>query len=348
VIGRNGSGKTTLLRILSRITEPTRGRVEGYGRVGSRLEVGTGFHPELTGRENVYLNGAILGMGRAEIDRKFDEIVAFSGIEPFIGTPVKRYSSGMYVRLAFAVAAHLDPDILLIDEVLWVGDLEFQRKCLGRTDHIAQEGRTVLFVSHNMGLVQTLCDRAIPLREGRLVTDGRVEKTVSTDLGTLEQEAQEDLTIRTDRQGASKVRVTSTDIGTEISAPNGVLETGGPAVLSFRLTDVVKRLRCTFRIFDRLGRQVMGFGSWATGPADSVDSHAVASFSCRIDSLPLLPGRYRIDFRLAADGELEDQMEGATFFRVEGESLGGRSLEPFVDGASSVIVEHNWTVPEGV
>jgi lipopolysaccharide transport system ATP-binding protein len=171
-IGRNGAGKSTLLKILSRITNATRGRVVLSGRVSSLLEVGTGFHPELTGRENIYLNGAILGMTRREIARKFDEIVAFSGVEKFLDTPAKRYSSGMYVRLAFAVAAHLEPDILIVDEVLAVGDHEFQKKCLGKMKAITKEGRTVLFVSHNMQALRTLCDRAIVLRDGCQVFDG--------------------------------------------------------------------------------------------------------------------------------------------------------------------------------
>src|SRR5467141_4233045 len=162
IIGRNGTGKSTLLKILSRITEPTSGGADIYGRVGALLEVGTGFHPELTGRENIFMNGAILGMKRVEIQRKFAEIVAFAGIDKFLDTPVKRYSSGMYVRLAFAVAAHLDPEILLVDEVLAVGDTEFQQKCLGKMDEVSRrEGRTVLFVSHNMGIVTSLCPNAI-------------------------------------------------------------------------------------------------------------------------------------------------------------------------------------------
>lgn len=172
IIGRNGAGKSTLLKILSRITEPTEGRAEISGRVGSLLEVGTGFHPELTGRENILLNGAILGMKRAEILRKFDEIVAFSEVERFIDTPVKHYSSGMYVRLAFAVAAHMEPEILIVDEVLAVGDATFQRKCLGKMRDVAGEGRTVLFVSHNMGAVQNLCDRCVWLQEGRVASTG--------------------------------------------------------------------------------------------------------------------------------------------------------------------------------
>jgi lipopolysaccharide transport system ATP-binding protein len=171
IIGRNGAGKSTLLKILSRITEPSRGRVTIAGRVASLLEIGTGFHPELSGRENIFLNGAILGMKRAEIVRKFDEIVAFAEIEKFLDTPVKRYSSGMYVRLAFAVAAHLEPEIMIVDEVLAVGDVKFQKKCLGKMEEIGAEGRTVLFVSHNMHAIRQLCDRAILLAAGKVVAD---------------------------------------------------------------------------------------------------------------------------------------------------------------------------------
>lgn len=178
VIGRNGAGKSTLLKILSRITEPTKGRVTLRGRVASLLEVGTGFHPELTGRENIFLNGAILGMGRTEITRKFDEIVAFAETETFLDTPVKRYSSGMYMRLAFAVAAHLEPDVLVVDEVLAVGDAEFQKKCLGKMHDVSRGGRTVLFVSHNLAAVQALCNRAIWLDEGAVAWDGSVEEGI--------------------------------------------------------------------------------------------------------------------------------------------------------------------------
>jgi lipopolysaccharide transport system ATP-binding protein len=179
IVGRNGAGKSTLLKILARIMDPTEGRVEIRGRVGSLLEVGTGFHPELTGRENIYLNGSVLGMTRLEIHRKFDEIVAFSGVEKFLDTPVKRYSTGMYMRLAFAVAAYLEPEILIVDEVLAVGDVEFQKKCLGRIGQASTEGRTVLFVSHNMAAAQSLCSRGLFIRDGRVTADGPMEKVAA-------------------------------------------------------------------------------------------------------------------------------------------------------------------------
>ncbi len=191
IVGRNGAGKSTLLKVLSRVTEPTQGTVLVRGRVGSLLEVGTGFHPELTGRENIYLNGAILGMKRAEIDRKFDEIVAFSEVEQFIDTPVKRYSSGMYLRLAFAVAAHLEPEILVVDEVLAVGDAEFQKKCLGKMGDVAQQGRTVLFVSHNMSAILRLTQEAIVLKKGQLIKRAPTQEAVDFYLSSGQAETGE-------------------------------------------------------------------------------------------------------------------------------------------------------------
>ena len=183
IIGRNGAGKSTLLKILSRITEPTSGQIKIRGRVSSLLEVGTGFHPELSGRENIFLNGAILGMSRAEINKKFDEIVAFAEVEKFLDTPVKRYSSGMYVRLAFAVAAHLEPEILILDEVLAVGDAQFQKKCMGKMEDVGKEGRTILFVSHNMAAIKTLCSKAVVLSKGLMIFQGGVEGAVDQYLG---------------------------------------------------------------------------------------------------------------------------------------------------------------------
>src|SRR5437667_1773032 len=206
VIGRNGAGKSTLLKILSRITEPTTGAVKIKGRVASLLEVGTGFHPELTGRENILLNGAILGMRRAEIKAKFDEIVAFAEVDRFLDTPVKRYSSGMYVRLAFAVAAHLEPEILIVDEVLAVGDGEFQKKCLGKMGHVAGQGRTVLFVSHNMGAVQTLCRRAFLLAQGELQQEGPARDVVAEYLRVSDAISSLPLAKRIDRSGAGRFR----------------------------------------------------------------------------------------------------------------------------------------------
>ena len=207
IIGRNGAGKSTLLKILSQITEPTHGRVELIGRVGSLLEVGTGFHPELTGRENVYLNGAILGMSRRDIARRFDEIVAFAEIEKFLDTPVKRYSSGMYMRLAFAVAAHLEPEILIIDEVLAVGDAAFQKKCLGKMSDVAHHGRTVLFVSHNMAAIQNLCSRCLLLDQGAIVADTDPTTATAKYLENIYVAGGTPIHERLDRRGSGQARL---------------------------------------------------------------------------------------------------------------------------------------------
>jgi lipopolysaccharide transport system ATP-binding protein len=217
IIGRNGAGKSTLLKVLSRITRPTEGQVEIHGRVGSLLEVGTGFHPELTGRENIFLNGSILGMRRAEIVRKFDEIVAFAEVEEFIDTPVKRYSSGMYVRLAFAVAAHLEPEILVIDEVLAVGDAAFQKKCLGKISDVAHEGRTVLFVSHNMQAVQSLCPSALLIEGGRLVMADNAKAVVSRYLASISEMGNEMVWPEQSAPGNDEIRLTSLRVYTENS-----------------------------------------------------------------------------------------------------------------------------------
>ena len=225
IIGRNGAGKSTLLKILSRITRPTEGVIELRGRVGSLLEVGTGFHPELTGRENIYLNGSILGMRRAEIARKFDEIVAFAEIAEFLDTPVKRYSSGMYVRLAFAVAAHLEPEILVVDEVLAVGDAAFQKKCLGKMGDVAKAGRTVLFVSHNMQAVQSLCQRGLLLEGGRLATEGDVKAVVARYLASTSELDSAVVWPEQTAPGNDEIRLTALRVYTEHAAA-GVYSSG--------------------------------------------------------------------------------------------------------------------------
>ncbi|MFK8105193.1 MAG: polysaccharide ABC transporter ATP-binding protein, partial [Saprospiraceae bacterium] len=206
IIGRNGAGKSTFLKVISKITPPTKGRITARGRVASLLEVGTGFHPELTGRENIFLNGAILGLRRLEIKQKFDEIVDFSGVEQFIDTPLKHYSSGMQLRLAFAVAAHLEPEILLIDEVLAVGDAQFQKKCLGKMSEVSQSGRTILFVSHDMAAVLKLCQRSILLDRGKIIADGATEAIVQQYLQQRDENAQIDIVQRKDRKGKGELQ----------------------------------------------------------------------------------------------------------------------------------------------
>jgi lipopolysaccharide transport system ATP-binding protein len=340
IIGRNGAGKSTLLKILSGISDPTQGYADLYGRIGSLLEVGTGFHPELTGRENIFLYGAILGMRRAEIDRKLDEIVAFAEIDKFLDTPVKHYSSGMYVRLAFSVAAHLEPEILLVDEVLAVGDMAFQRKCLGKMDDVAQEGRTVVFVSHNMGLLQQLCERGIFLQQGTVHTDGAITEAVDAYLQTLEQAKMLDLSQRTDRKGLGKVRLIGADVTNGSSA---ILRTGHPARFVFQVNAHIPGMACNFNIYDTIGQPVTSFQSRVRGPEDSSDPGNGLKFVCELDELLLLPGRYRVDVAIIGDNRLQDFIEAATVFEVGEGQVRGRPVQP--DGKFSVSMSHRWTLP---
>jgi len=343
VIGRNGAGKSTLLKILSGISDPTEGYADIYGRVGSLLEVGTGFHPELTGRENIFLNGAILGMKRAEILRKLDEIVSFAEIDNFLDTPVKHYSSGMYVRLAFSVAAHLEPEILLVDEVLAVGDMAFQRKCLGKMDDVAQEGRTVVFVSHNMGLLQQLCERGIFLQQGAVHTDGTITEAVDAYLQTLEQARAEDLSGRTDRKGRGHVRLVGVEVFNGSSEPSSILKTGHPARFVFSVNNFVPGLACNFFIYDTIGQPITSFQSKVRGPEDSYVPQGDLKFVCELEELLLLPGRYRIDVAITGDNWLQDFIEAATVFEVGEGQVRGRPAQH--DGKFSVVLEHRWIIP---
>ncbi|MEY2432671.1 MAG: lipopolysaccharide transport system ATP-binding protein [Acidimicrobiaceae bacterium] len=340
-IGRNGAGKSTLLKIISRITAPTAGHVEIFGRVGALLEVGTGFHPELTGRENIFLNGAILGMTRAETRRKLDAIIDFSGVEPFLETPVKRFSSGMQVRLAFSVAAHLDPEILIVDEVLAVGDIEFQRKCLGKMGDFARDGRTVLFVSHNMGIVQSLCRRSVFLEKGRVVADGPVRDVVGHYLHTLEEAVKVDLSERTDRDPRSNWYVKLQRV-LVVGEDGESLATGRPARFEVELDGVTPRMSCRIVLRDALGIAVATFDSGVVSPKDRLDPGQGSRFVCEIDELPLSPGRYRVDLLVRDDLRVQDGIEAAAFFHVESGMFGDRSIR-VEDTLGPVAIEHRWT-----
>jgi lipopolysaccharide transport system ATP-binding protein len=345
IIGRNGAGKSTLLKIFSRITEPTARRAILNGRVASLLEVGTGFHPELTGRENIYLNAAILGLRRAETRRRFDEIVAFAEVAQFLDTPVKHYSSGMYVRLAFAVAAHLEPEILIVDEVLAVGDIAFQRKCLGKMQSFAQDkGRTVLFVSHNLASLRMLCTRGILLHQGRLVLSAAIDAAVQAYLNSLEEQASPDLSQIAARRGAGHVRLRAVTV-----AANGHVNTtvpaGGPVRFAFHVTASLPGLACVFTIYDQLGQALASFDSRQHGSEDRQDQSSATTLTCEIDEFLFAPGRYRLNVAVSADGVLQDHIEGAAFVNVVPGIIRGRPT-PADNAFVRVCVPHRWVTPQ--
>ena len=344
VIGSNGAGKSTLLKVLSRITDPSAGQAEIHGRVGSLLEVGTGFHPELTGRENIFLNGAILGMRRAEIKSKFDEIIAFAEVEKFLDTPVKRYSSGMYVRLAFAVAAHLEPEILVVDEVLAVGDAKFQQKCLGKMQDIASHGRTVLFVSHNMGAVETLCSRGIVLQQGRIVEDADTKTAIAKYLSNIEESGAIEIADRTDRSGKGDARLTKLEL---LSGPNHqemALKTGDTMRVVFHVSKVHPDLRVIFSVYDSFGQSLVDYRSRFPGDDDLWDDDMKNKVICDIPRLLLVPGRYRMDVEIWADGEFQDMIAGAAFFDVTPGHVDGRPVTVPIRRARA-IMPHRWIMP---
>ncbi len=348
VIGRNGAGKSTLLKILSRIVEPTGGNVTVRGRIASLLEVGTGFHPELTGRENVFLNGAILGMSRAEIRRKFDEIVAFAEVEKFLDTPVKRYSSGMYVRLAFAVAAHLDPEILVVDEVLAVGDAEFQKKCLGKMSEVASVGRTVLFVSHNMAAVERLCRTAILLQNGKIATRGTVLEAVQAYQSCAGPSALlHELGAVQNRSGRGTMRFKSVEIWGESKGQAPV--TNGELNILIALSGDAMRPRASrvgIGVSSAFGARLIICSTEMT-MARSPEIGGKTQLLCRIPGLPLTKGRYLLTLFIEQDRVIEDWIQDACSFDVDdGDFFGyGRNAPSGWDG-QLVLVPHAWQTLE--
>ena len=313
IIGRNGAGKSTLLKILSRITEPTKGRIDLYGRVGSLLEVGTGFHPELTGRENIFLNGAILGMKKSEIARQFDAIVDFAEVAQFLDTPVKRYSSGMYVRLAFAVAAHLNPEILIVDEVLAVGDAQFQRKCLGKMQDVADSGRTVLFVSHNMATVRNLCTSGILLGNGTVKFKGSPENSIGHYLAQGESENTPDIICKNGLE-LSRFRLQDMLTGQETTNPTFNRD----YILSLRVTPrrVIQQAILWVSIYDELNNLVSILG-WLEEGLEPLNFERPFDLTFHLPNLQLFPRRYSINVSVHQMGAPQPFLEAQDVLRFE-------------------------------
>ena len=338
IIGRNGAGKSTLLKILSRITEPTKGRVEINGRVSSLLEVGTGFHPELTGRENIFLNGAILGMSRAEIKKKFDAIVEFSGVEKFLDTPVKRYSSGMYLRLAFSVAAHLEPEILIVDEVLAVGDAEFQKKCLGKMDEVSKnEGRTVLFVSHNMVAVRQLCSRLICVDGGKLVFEGEVEKGISFYSETTRSSGKmKQGSIMNRLFGNKKAAISGFDVSLTDDNKNFQI------TILVEAAEPVMKTEIAVGINDSLGNRLITFHCrFISRQFDLVKG--TNEFICSANKFFLKPGFYSMNVFLGNKYETLDYLDEPVYFELKDYVFYPSGDIPD-NTQGSLMADHTWTL----
>jgi lipopolysaccharide transport system ATP-binding protein len=330
IIGRNGAGKSTLLKILSKITYPTSGRVKARGRVTALLEVGAGFHDELTGRENIFLNGSIMGMRKREVDAKLEAIVEFSGLHRFIDTPIKRYSTGMRSRLGFAVAAHLDPDILIVDEVLSVGDADFQKKCISAMHELRGGGRTVLFVSHNMSAVENLCTRGIWLAQGKVQLDGPASKVIEAYMGSFASVERASVALANveERSGTGEARYTRV----EYCSPDGELQTvtrAGRSVvirLHYRANQPIARPDFVLRIYTELGTLVTTSTTWHHGLEIPLLPEGEGYVDLEIDALNLVPGRYYLSLRLASlDRRVHDALEHAVYLDVEEAPIFGQS-----------------------
>jgi lipopolysaccharide transport system ATP-binding protein len=326
VIGRNGAGKSTLLKILSRITSPTTGEAEIRGRVGALLEVGTGFHSELSGRVNIYLSGAILGMRKTEIDRKFDEIVAFAEVDQFLDTPVKRYSSGMYVRLAFAVAAHLEPEVLIVDEVLAVGDASFQRKCLGKMNDVASGGRTVLFVSHNMAAVEGLCTRGVVLQAGRVAYDGPTRGALEA-YGRMQTLRTVSLADRKDRQGTGAARVQAIRILDADGKPAQSIAMGESFTVELVVEGKIPSMHLAIMLGSALRTQMLRCHSFEQ-VADEVRLDGALTVRCKFVDCPLMHGTYDIHIWLGQRAEAVDFVQNAEVLTIEPRDVYGTGRLP--------------------
>lgn len=318
IVGRNGAGKSTLLKLITGIMDPTHGRIRKRGRVCSLIEVGAGFHPEMTGRENIYLNGSILGMNRREIDGKFDEIVEFSGLEDFIDTPVKRYSSGMYARLGFSVAAHVSPDILIVDEVLSVGDADFQKRCMGKMGEVSRaEGRAVVFVSHNLSAVRSLCSSAVYLRQGALAYWGTADEAISHYLSYLNAGANSAFEDNPERTGNGSLRLTSARALDHHGNPSTTVVAGESMTVEFDYVNPtgVKKVSLRFTISNQAGVAVTHVHTSLTNYVIS-DLPREGTFACTIPCLPLPTGSYRVAIMAEAQGDTADFIPNALVFDV--------------------------------
>jgi lipopolysaccharide transport system ATP-binding protein len=347
VIGKNGAGKSTLLKILSRVTSPTTGSAKIGGRIASLLEVGTGFHPELTGRDNIYMNGAILGMTKAEITSKFDEIVEFSGVEKYIDTPVKRYSSGMYVRLAFAVAAHLEPEILIVDEVLAVGDAEFQRKCLGKMNDISKsEGRTILFVSHNMASISNLCTKGLLLANGSLICNSNIKEAINHYLSYNAPDNNIPIAERSDRKGNGSIKFESVIIEDIHGNPIKLPVSGQTVVFKVRFiknATIIKNIRIDLALNNSNHERISWFSSSITDFEINTDINRAETALLVIKKLPLMPGRYSFTLNALVNGEYADWVPNAFSFDVESGDFfnTGKLLE---QRQGNFLVEHKFVL----
>ena len=344
IIGRNGAGKSTLLKILSRITAPSSGQVELFGRVASLLEVGTGFHAELTGRENIFLNGSILGMKRREIKKKFDEIIDFAEISAFVDTPVKRYSSGMYVRLAFAVAAHLDPDILIVDEVLAVGDASFRRKCMGKMGEVSKKGRTILFVSHNMIAIQSLCDRALLLSKGKLAFNGDVDLCIRKYKANNKTERHKKLSEREDRSGNRKLLVKDFWIEDEYGIRSDSVATGDniTLVIKYKANDKIVNVNIGVNFYDVDGYSLTNLTNEDIGYEIKVPPRS-GLFICNIPSFPLTEGLYKGNIWIEVDRSLADWIRPAFEIKVEDGDFYGTGK---IIKKGKFVTNYSWSLKE--
>lgn len=345
VIGPNGAGKSTLLKLISRVTEPTTGRIELYGRLGPLLEVGTGFHPELSGRENIYLSGTILGMKRAEITRRFSEIVEFAGVEAFLDTPIKRYSSGMYLRLAFAVMAHLDADILIVDEVLAVGDAAFQKKCLRKMEGRMKEGKTILFVSHQLESIAALCPRSLFIKDGSLVYDGSTRDVIDRYLLAIREKQVNKLKDRKDRAGLGRIRFIDTWIENEHGQIVDILHSGGKYRIAIQYENnsdsFLKSMSVSIGLSCPSIPFIANFGVEEFNRTLEFAPRSSGKIFCEIKKLPLNSGIFNYNLMVRArqmGGEIEDYIVNAGAFTTEP----GRYFDAIVPKHGFLLIDHSW------